>query len=56
MLELTKKQVTPELVEICLNVPTEESQKIMDILKRVLEQAGYEVNEGSPSAGVTPEE
>ena len=56
MLELTKKQITSEVVEICLKVPTEDSQIIMDILKRVLEQAGYEVNDGSPSAGVTPEE
>ncbi|ACS78386.1 hypothetical protein [Maridesulfovibrio salexigens] len=56
MLELSKKAISTEQVEICLRVPTKESQAVMDVLRRCLQQAGYELRESSSGLNIVVSE
>lgn len=52
MLELTKKQTTTGLTDLCLTVPAEEADDIMQALHDVMHILGYTLNVDDPDDSV----
>lgn len=48
MLELTKKQTTAGLTDLCLTVPAEDADEIMQALHDVMHALGYTLNVDAP--------